>query len=288
MVRLYDRRTRSVDTDRCSVSVCSRQSRWFDGALVASGFLPSTGLAGDLCSCLLSGHRPGSYWPWTLRHSSERETRAPQSPSLEVPPSKSVLAVPCSTFFLLKFHLHFSRVGRWFAGGGDAALRHSTQESAMQRVFIIAIMFLGITAAQGQTVTQPNGHTNSSIGATNSSESAVGSDPVGVSTSSLSSGSSTSPSSQSGTVSGSPAATGSASGGARATSSGAGAAGSGSTSSQAPLLLPGEIPDTSTQAASTTATAPSSSSPICPPPVPSTDGGSVNLTEIAGASLGGC
>jgi hypothetical protein len=202
---------------------------------------------------------------------------------LEVRPRGSLLDL-----FLTKISSSFFAGGALVCWGGDAALRHSTQESAMQRVFIIAIMFLGITAAQGQTVTQPNGHTNSSIGATNSSESAVGSDPVGVSTSSLSSGSSTSPSSQSGTVSGSPAATGSASGGARATSSGAGAAGSGSTSSQAPLLLPGEIPDTSTQAASTTATAPSSSSPICPPPVPSTDGGSVNLTEIAGASLGGC
>jgi hypothetical protein len=171
--------------------------------------------------------------------------------------------------------------------GGSAALLHSTQENAMRRVFIIAIMFLGITAAQGQTVMQPSGHTNSSIGATSSSESAVGSDPLSVSTSSLS-GSSTSPSSQSGASSGSPAATGSASSGAGATSSGAGAAGSGSTSSQAPLLLPGEIPDTSTQAASTTATAPGSFSPICPPPVPTTDGGSANLTEMAGASLGGC
>jgi hypothetical protein len=67
----------------------------------------------------------------------------------------------------------------------------------------------------------------------------------------------------------------------RATSSASG-------SPQSPLLLPGEIPDTSTQAASTTAAAPSSPSPVCPPPVPSTDGGSVNLTEIAGASFGGC
>ncbi len=41
----------------------------------------------------------------------------------------------------------------------------------MQFVFIIAIMFLGITTAQGQTVLQPNGQTNSS-------ESAVGSAPL--------------------------------------------------------------------------------------------------------------
>jgi hypothetical protein len=218
-----------------------------------------------------------------------KRTRGPRAP--QVCPSKSVLEVrprgsrPDLSY--LNFIFTFCRSGVVFRVGGGAALRHSTQERAMQRVFIIAIMFLGITAAQGQTVTQPSGHTNSSIGATNSSESALGSDPLGVSTSSLS-GSSTSPSSQSGTVSGSPAATGSASGGAGTTSSGSGAAGSGSTSSQAPLLLPGEIPDTSTQAASTTAAAPSSSSPICPPPVPSTDGGSANLAEIAGASLNGC
>jgi hypothetical protein len=52
--------------------------------------------------------------------------------------------------------------------------------------------------------------------------------------------------------------------------------------------LPGEISDTSTQAASTTAALPGPSSPICPPPVPSSDGGSANLSEIAGASIGGC
>jgi hypothetical protein len=126
----------------------------------------------------------------------------------------------------------------------------------MQLVFIIAIMFLGITTAQGQTVLQLNGQTNSS-------ESAVGSDPLGVPTSSL------------------PSVPSPASGAAGATSSASGI-------SQPPLLLPGEIPDTSTQAASTTATAPGSPSLICPPPLPSTDGGSVNLSEIAGASLGGC
>src|SRR4029077_18977462 len=41
-----------------------------------------------------------------------------------------------------------------------------------------------------------------------------------------------------------------------------------STNPQSPLILPGEIPDTSTQAASTTATAPGASSPMCPPPSP--------------------
>jgi hypothetical protein len=48
----------------------------------------------------------------------------------------------------------------------------------MQLVFIIAIMFLGITTAQGQTVLQLNGQTNTS-------QSAVGSDPLSVPTSSL-------------------------------------------------------------------------------------------------------
>jgi hypothetical protein len=142
----------------------------------------------------------------------------------------------------------------------------------MKSVFIIAIMFLGITAAQGQTVSQPNGQTSSSV---------VGSDPLGVPTSSLPSMSSPSPASQSGTASGSSTASGSASGATRAIGSASGI-------SQSPLLLPGEIPDTSTQAASTTATAPSAPSPICAAPVPSTDGGSANLSEIAGASLGGC
>ena len=165
---------------------------------------------------------------------------------------------------------------------------HSTQENAMRRVFIMAIMLLGITTAQGQTVLQMNGQTNSSAGRANSSESAVGSDPLNVPTSSVPSVSSPSLSSQSGTASGSPATTGSAGGGAGAASSASGTVGSASTSSQSPLLLPGEIPDTSTQAASMSATAPGSLSPICPPPVPSTDGGSANLSEMAGASLGEC
>src|SRR3979490_1134063 len=139
----------------------------------------------------------------------------------------------------------------------------------MRLVFIIAIMFLGITTAQGQTVLQLNGQTNSG-------ESAVGSDPLSVPTSPSPSMSSPSPASQFGTASGSPTTTGSASGATGATSSASGI-------SQSPLLLPGETPDTSTQAASTTATAPSPPSPICPPPVPSTDGRPANLSEIADA-----
>jgi hypothetical protein len=54
------------------------------------------------------------------------------------------------------------------------------------------------------------------------------------------------------------------------------------------LQMPGEKPDSSAQAANTTAAAPGPSSPICAPPVPTSDGGSVNLSEIAGASFGGC
>jgi hypothetical protein len=194
---------------------------------------------------------------------------------------KSVPAVPGCTF--LKFHFLFFRVGRCLAARGDsAALRHSTQESAMQLVFIIAIMFLGITTAQGQTVLQLNGQTTGSE-STGSVPLSVPTSPS-IPTSPSPSMSSPSPATQFGTASGtsgSPTTTGSASGATGATSSASG-------TSQSPLLLPGEIPDTSTQAASTTATAPSAPSPICPPPVPSTDGGSAGLSGIAGASLSGC
>jgi hypothetical protein len=161
----------------------------------------------------------------------------------------------------------------------------------MKLVFVIATMFLGITTAQGQTVLQLNGQTMN--GQTNSSESAVGSDPLGVPTSSMPSVPSPSPASQFGTPSGSPTTTGTTGSAASPTTTGSASGASGATSSgsgisQSPILLPGEIPDTSTQAASTTATAPGSSSPICPPPVPSTDGGSANLSEMAGVSLNGC
>jgi hypothetical protein len=162
----------------------------------------------------------------------------------------------------------------------------------MQRVFIIAIMFLGITTAQGaqgQTVVQMNGQSSSgeqtsSSGQTSSNESAAGS----VAASPSPSASSPSSTSQSSASSESSPATGSAKGSTGATGSGGGSGSGSGTASQAPLLLPGEIPETSTQAASTTATAPGSFSPMCSPPVPSTDGGSVNLSEIGGMSLGGC
>ena len=150
----------------------------------------------------------------------------------------------------------------------------------MRLVCFIAIMFLGLTTAQGQTVLQQNGQTNSSA--------AVGPDLSSVPASSLPSESSSSQASQFGAASGSGSPSSPSSTASRPASDATGASSSGSGTSQSPLLLPGEIPDTSTQAASTTATAPSASSPSCPPPVPSSDGGSANLTEIAGASLGGC
>ena len=150
----------------------------------------------------------------------------------------------------------------------------------MRRVFIIAIMFIGIVTAQAQTVPQINGQTSSGNNAVGSAS--PSSTP---SASSTSNGQATSPS---GTSQQSSTATGSGKGSAGATGSGA-AAGSGSgTASQAPVLLPGEMPGTSNQAASSTATAPGSFSPMCPPPVPATDGGSANLSEIAGMSIGGC
>ena len=215
---LYDRRTRSVDTDRHAVKLRSRQSRWFDGVLVAAGFYHQPACRAICVPDYCPGTRSGAIgFGRSGIQANVRPARAP-SLSLEVRPRGSR---PDLSY--LNFIFTFCRSGVVLRVGGGAALRHSTQERAMQRVFIIAIMFLGITAAQGQTVMQPSGHTNSSIGATNSGESALGSDPLGVSTSSLS-GSSTSPSSQSGTVSGSPAATGPASGGAGATSSGSGAA----------------------------------------------------------------
>jgi hypothetical protein len=144
----------------------------------------------------------------------------------------------------------------------------------MKLVFGIAIMFLGIAAAQDQTALPPSGQTNSGANA-------VGSDPLSVPASSLPSGSS--PSSGGGSAGGGAGGTGSASQGplllpGEMSSSG---------TSQSAQQLPGEIPEVSTQGASTTASAPAASSPTCVS-VPSTDGGSANLTEIAGAALDGC
>jgi hypothetical protein len=150
----------------------------------------------------------------------------------------------------------------------------------MQRTFIIAVMLVGITAAHAQTMVQPNGQTTSNN---------VGSDPLGLPASSLPSVSSPSTGSVSGSMSGPGSTTSNGT-----SSNGTSGAGPGATSAlpstgpQAPLLLPGEKPGTSMQAPSTTATAPGAASPICPPPVPSSDGGSANLSGIAGGSLSGC
>jgi hypothetical protein len=149
----------------------------------------------------------------------------------------------------------------------------SMRENAMQRTIFTAIILLGIGAtAQAQTAAGT-----------------IGTDPLSVPTSTLpssssfSSGTSTAESSSSGTtVNGSVATSGAATG----STSGIGA--SSSRSSQVPLELPGEGLDSSTQAASSTAVAPAAPSPICPPSIPTTDGGSDNLTVIDGFSPGGC
>ena len=203
--------------------------------------------------------------------------------------------VPDRTF--PKFHLPFSKIERCLSVAGDGAY-HSTQEGAMQRTFfIIAVSALGITTASGQTVPQLTGQTSSSestvasdtLGTPTSSPpstplsgpviGSVEADPLSIPTSSLASA----PSPSSGSGSGpSTTTTGLAIGGPGGMNAAT------TTSPQLPSLLRGEIPDTSTQAANATASAPAPPSPICAPPVPSTDGGSANLSEIAGLSLNGC
>ena len=183
---------------------------------------------------------------------------------------------PAASFQMFIFVFCGSSVVLW--RGQRRSLRwHSKQESAMQPSFIvaIAIMLLGISAAHAQTGAPVSGPTTGSV-------TAVGSDPLSVPTSPLPSVSSPSRGSASGTASGSTTTTGSAVGGTGAISAPA------STNPQSPLILPGEIPDISTQAASATAAAPAPSASICPPPVPTSDGGSANLSEIAGVSIGGC
>ena len=131
----------------------------------------------------------------------------------------------------------------------------------MRLLFLIAIMAFGITTAQAQT----------------SSTTAVGSDPLSVPTKILPTGSET--------------ATGALGTGGTATGSNAtsGISAPSSNPSQVPLQLPGEAPDRSAQSAATTAGASShTAAPICPPPVPTSDGGSANLTEMVGGSLNGC
>jgi hypothetical protein len=209
-----------------------------------------------------SGHSAGSFRRWPWRSGIQTNVR-PATPVAVI-----FSAIPFQDFIFI-----FSASGVVLPRRrGFAALE--MQESAMKLVFGIAIMFLGIAAAQGQTASQPNGQTASG-------GSTAASDPLSVPTSTLPSGSSSSSAAGSGSAGGA----------------------SGGISSQAPVLLPGEMsasgtsqssqqlpgetPATSTQSARTTASAPAASSPTCVS-VPSTDGGSANLTEMVGGSLDGC
>lgn len=144
----------------------------------------------------------------------------------------------------------------------------------MQRTILTAIIFLGIGAtAQAQAAAG-----------------SIGTDPLSVPTSTLpssssfSAGTSTAGSSADGgtAVSGSVTTSGPPTGGT------SGISASPSRSSQVPLELPGEGLGRSTQAAASTAAAPAAPSTICPPSIPTTDGGSANITVIDGFSPGGC
>jgi hypothetical protein len=153
----------------------------------------------------------------------------------------------------------------------------------MQRILIFAVLLLGLTAADAQTggqVTDQTGGNGSSIA----------SDPLSLPTQSL-------PSSGPG-IGGGGAAGGSTTPaigtGASATSSITAPA---STNPQSALQLPGETADTSTDAAkvttraavggSATSSGSGGSSTSCDS-VPSTDGGSANLTEAFGSTSNGC
>ncbi len=146
------------------------------------------------------------------------------------------------------------------------------QEDAMRRTFLTTIICLAlITAAHAQTMTN------------------AGSDPLSVPTSTLPSSSSARTSAGGSTSS--PA--GAAVNGSVATGSSVGSSSAigapGSRNPQAPLQLSGEAPNNLTQAPSTTAAAaPSAPSTICPPSIPTTDGGSANITVIDGFSPGRC
>ena len=148
----------------------------------------------------------------------------------------------------------------------------------MQRMFSLTVVLLGLTAAHAQTGMQLNDQTSSGTG--------VAADPLSVATSPL-------PSSQGSALGG--GATGPVTGTTNAAGSSASITAPASTNPQAPLQLRGEAPDASTQAAksatsaSGSAAGPAFSGAICGPLVPSTDGGSVNVTELAGGgSLNGC
>jgi hypothetical protein len=135
----------------------------------------------------------------------------------------------------------------------------------MQRTILTAISFVGIvTTANAQTT--PN----------------TGTDRLGVPTSTLSSTSTFPTGTSLPTTSGSVTTSG------PGVAGGSGISASVPRSAQAPLQIPGEGLGTSTQSASTTATAPGAPSTICPPPIPTTDGGSANITAIDGFSPRGC
>ena len=149
----------------------------------------------------------------------------------------------------------------------------SKREITMQRTFVFAVILSGLTAAHAQT----------------SGSAGVGTDPLSVPTQTL-------PSAGGGGGAGAGAAGGSTAVGVGASASSSITAPA-STNPQSALQLPGETPATSTDAAKVTTRAalggssssPSSQSTSCQVSVPSTDGGSTNLTDIFGSgSPGGC
>jgi hypothetical protein len=141
----------------------------------------------------------------------------------------------------------------------------------MGRIFILAIFLFGLTAAQSQTSAQVNGQTGSSETGTT----AISSDPLSVPAST-----------NTAVITGSSSTAGSS---AAASAGAASIAASAANTSQSPLELPGEGSDTSTQAAGSSAAAPSGPPSICGPAVPTTDGGSANIDQLAGGvSIGGC
>ena len=181
-------------------------------------------------------------------------------------------AVPRATFP----RNHFSPIGCRFPDECGTARHRNTlsrPESAMQRIFIFfAVVLFGLSAAHAQT-----------------SGSSIGTDPLSVPAQTL------------------PTSSGGGGGGGAVGGSTAAAAGAGGsissitapalTNPQSALQLPGETANASTDGAKVTTRAtvsgssgaPSSQSPSCQAAVPSTDGGSVNLTGIfGGTSSGGC
>jgi hypothetical protein len=152
----------------------------------------------------------------------------------------------------------------------------------MKSRFIVAAILLGLTAAHAQTGGEETDQTSDS-------GSSIASDPLSLPAQTL-------PSSGPG-IGGGGATGGSTT---PAIGTGAGATASitapASTSPQSALQLPGETADTSTQAANVTTRAAvggssvsSSTGTSCQVTVPSTDGGSANLTEAFGSSASnGC